>query len=262
MSALLLSLFSLMALGTASAQPASALPPGMPSGPPYGWVRVTHDRTNVECFARKGAVCMTAPKGTVLEVLYIDGNRYENRKSNRYWIMLPPDRWGRRVTGWIRGNAVEHVQPPPAPALKASTAAAPPDLAKKPEAPVAAPPVAAPVARPLIANVVLNFDFDKSTLTADARRKLDNAILKPGPNVVGLAIELDGHADWTGPDAYNDRLGLARAEAVKKYLTEQLEIPADRVTVISFGEHDPVAPNTTRAGRAQNRRVVVKGDGS
>ena len=58
------------------------------------------------------------------------------------------------------------------------------------------------------------------------------------------------------------QLGLARAETVKRYLTERLQIPAERISVVSYGERDPVAPNTTRRGRAQNRRVVVKGDGS
>lgn len=206
---------------------------------------------------------MTAVKGTVLEVLFTDGNRYDHRKANRYWILLPPDRWGRRVTGWIRGNAVEHVPPPPAPALKASLTEAPPDVDKGHETPIAAPAAETPAARAaLISNIVVNFEFGKSALTNEARRKLDSAILKPAPNVMGLAVELEGHADWIGPEAYNDQLGLARAEAVKRYLTEQLGIPTDRVSVVSYGEREPVAPNTTREGRARNRRVVVKGGGS
>jgi outer membrane protein OmpA-like peptidoglycan-associated protein len=242
-------LLGLIPLGTASAQP-------------YGFVRVTHDRTNIECFGRRGAVCMTASKGTVLEVLFTDGSRYDHRKSNRYWILLPPDRWGRRVTGWIRGNAVEHIQPPPLPAAKASLTEVPRELDKRHDTPMPAPVGEVPAARPVISNIVVNFEFGKSTLTDEARRKLDRAILRPAPNVQGLAVELEGHADWIGPEAYNEQLGLARAETVKRYLTEQLQIPAERISVISYGERNPVAPNTTREGRAQNRRVVVKGDGS
>src|SRR5688572_24299975 len=86
--ALILSLFP---LATASAQP-------------YSSVAVTRDQTEIDCFGRISKVCMTAPQGTVLEVLYIDGDRYNHKKSNWYWVLLPPDQWGRRVSGWISGN--------------------------------------------------------------------------------------------------------------------------------------------------------------
>jgi outer membrane protein OmpA-like peptidoglycan-associated protein len=246
-------LLSLIPLGTASAQQ------------PYGFVRVTHDRTKIECFAKKVAVCMTAPKGTLLEVLYIDGDRYNHRKSNRYWILLPPDRWGRRVTGWIRGNAIEHMPPPPTPASKASLAEVPKELDARHEprdTPASAPVEKVPAVRAVIPDVVLNFEFGKSALTDEARRKLDSAIVKPMSDAQSLTIELAGHADWIGSEAYNDRLGLARAETVKRYLTEQLGFPVERISVTSYGEREPVAPNTTREGRAQNRRVVIKSGGS
>ena len=71
-------------------------------------------------------------------------------------------------------------------------------------------------------------------------------------------IEIEGHTDSVGSPAYNERLGLQRAEAVKRYLYEQHHIPLHKMNVISFGEAKPVAPNKTRDGRAQNRRVVVK----
>ena len=57
---------------------------------------------------------------------------------------------------------------------------------------------------------------------------------------------------------YNEKLGLERAEAVKRYLYEQHQIPLHKMNVISYGEDKPVAPNKDRAGRAQNRRVVIK----
>ena len=249
-------LLGLITLGTASAQP--------PAPQLYGFVRVTHDGTRIPCFAKKTAVCMTAPKGTLLEVLYVEGDRYNRKDANRYWIMLPPDRWGRRVTGWIRGSAIEHVPLPPPTALTASVADAPrpPDTHDTPpRAPVPVEKVA-PAARPVIADVVLNFEFGKSALTDEARRKLDGAMLTPAPNTQGLTIELEGHADWVGTQAYNDRLGLARAQTVKRYLTEHFGVPAEGISVVSYGERDPIAPNTTRDGRARNRRVVIKGGGS
>jgi outer membrane protein OmpA-like peptidoglycan-associated protein len=74
-----------------------------------------------------------------------------------------------------------------------------------------------------------------------------------------LSVALEGHADWVGSEAFNERLGLDRAESVRQYLAEQFRIPADQIRVVSFGESSPAAPNTTREGRAQNRRVVIKG---
>ena len=56
----------------------------------------------------------------------------------------------------------------------------------------------------------------------------------------------------------NYKLGLERAEAVKRYLYEQHQVPLHKINVISYGEEKPIAPNKTKAGRAQNRRVVIK----
>jgi outer membrane protein OmpA-like peptidoglycan-associated protein len=56
----------------------------------------------------------------------------------------------------------------------------------------------------------------------------------------------------------NDKLGLARAEAAKKYLYDTYQIPLHKINVISYGEEKPVSPNNTRDGRAQNRRVVIR----
>ena len=58
--------------------------------------------------------------------------------------------------------------------------------------------------------------------------------------------------------AYNEQLGLQRAETVKRYLYTQHQVPLHKINVISYGEDKPLAPNTTRTGRAQNRRVVVR----
>ena len=71
-------------------------------------------------------------------------------------------------------------------------------------------------------------------------------------------IEIEGHTDNVGDVVINERLGLNRAEAVKRYLYEQHQVPLHKINVITYGEDKPVAPNNTRDGRAQNRRVVVK----
>ena len=103
-----------------------------------------------------------------------------------------------------------------------------------------------------------NFKLGKADLPDDVRSKLDELAsrLKADPN--GQYIEIEGHTDSTGTSQANERLGLARAENVKRYLYETYQIPLHKINVISYGEDKPVAPNTTRDGRAQNRRVVIK----
>jgi peptidoglycan-associated lipoprotein len=103
-----------------------------------------------------------------------------------------------------------------------------------------------------------NFKFGQANLPDDAKARLDEVVnqLKANPN--GAYIEVEGYTDNIGSKEYNDKLGLERAESVKKYLYEQHQIPLHRISVISYGPEKPVAPNTTREGRAKNRRVVIK----
>jgi len=103
-----------------------------------------------------------------------------------------------------------------------------------------------------------NFKAGKADLPDDVRGKLDELANKLKSDPAGNFIEIEGHTDSTGTPAINDRLGLARAENVKRYLYETYQIPLHKINVISYGEAKPVAPNTTRDGRAQNRRVVIK----
>ena len=103
-----------------------------------------------------------------------------------------------------------------------------------------------------------NFEPGKADLPADVRAKLDELATKLKADPAGNYIEIEGHTDATGTPAENDRLGLSRAENVKRYLYETYQIPLHKINVISFGESKPVAPNDTRDGRAQNRRVVIK----
>jgi peptidoglycan-associated lipoprotein len=102
------------------------------------------------------------------------------------------------------------------------------------------------------------FKFGKATMPDQAKADIDALVqqLKAEPN--GAYIEIEGHTDNAGPKELNYKLGLERAEAVKRYLYEQHQVPLHKINVISFGEEKPIAPNKNKAGRAQNRRVVIK----
>ena len=103
-----------------------------------------------------------------------------------------------------------------------------------------------------------NFKFGKTDLPDEAKMRLDEVIaqLKANPN--NIFIEIEGHTDNVGGKELNEKLGAERAEAVKRYLYEQHQVPLHKINVISYGEAKPVAPNKTKDGRAQNRRVVVR----
>jgi outer membrane protein OmpA-like peptidoglycan-associated protein len=116
-------------------------------------------------------------------------------------------------------------------------------------------------ARGLIVNMSdVLFDFNKYTLRAAAREKLAKiaGIVLAHP---GLKLEVDGYTDSVGTDEYNLRLSQQRADSVRGYLVEQ-GIRSDNVASNGFGKENPVASNSTAAGRQQNRRVemVVSGD--
>ena len=117
--------------------------------------------------------------------------------------------------------------------------------------------------RKLIFETVLSedrgeFKLGKAELPPDATGALDAMVGQLKGDKKAMWVEIEGHTDSTGDKLMNQRLGLARAEAVKRYLYEQHQIPLHKINVISYGEEKPVAPNHTRAGRAQNRRVVIK----
>ena len=103
-----------------------------------------------------------------------------------------------------------------------------------------------------------NFRFGDAELPDEAKARLDQMIGQLKSNSSNVFIEVEGHTDNVGSPELNERLGMERAEAVKRYLYEQHQVPLHKMNVISYGEDKPVAPNNTRDGRAQNRRVVVK----
>jgi peptidoglycan-associated lipoprotein len=117
--------------------------------------------------------------------------------------------------------------------------------------------------RKLIFETVLSedrgqFKLGRAVLPEDATGALDNMVNQLKADKKNVWVEIEGHTDSTGDKMMNEKLGLARAEAVKRYLYEQHQIPLHKINVISYGEDKPVAPNNTRDGRAQNRRVVIK----
>jgi peptidoglycan-associated lipoprotein len=103
-----------------------------------------------------------------------------------------------------------------------------------------------------------NFAFNKAVLPDEAKARLDKMVTDLKADPKGIFIEIEGHTDNRGTPEINEKIGMERAEAVKRYLYEQHQVPLHKINVISYGEDKPVAPNNTRDGRAQNRRVVVK----
>jgi hypothetical protein len=116
-------------------------------------------------------------------------------------------------------------------------------------------------ARGLIVNMSdVLFDTNKATLKPGARERLAKVagIILAYPD---LHLEIDGHTDSTGSDAYNMQLSEARADAVRDYLAKQ-GVPTNNLFAKGFGKTEPIASNATPAGRQQNRRVelVVSGE--
>jgi peptidoglycan-associated lipoprotein len=103
-----------------------------------------------------------------------------------------------------------------------------------------------------------NFKFGKTQLPDEAKQKIDEMVAHLKQDPKAIYIEIEGHTDNVGDKIVNEKVGLERAQAVQRYLYEQYQVPLHKMSVISYGEEKPIAPNKTKAGRAQNRRVVIK----
>jgi OmpA-OmpF porin, OOP family len=108
-----------------------------------------------------------------------------------------------------------------------------------------------------MADVTVNFGFDKAILTKDDQAQLDSFAAQLG-SAKGYILEVTGGTDSTGPAQYNYDLSQRRADAVVQYLASKYSIPARRFYLIGIGKDQEVAPNTTREGRQKNRRVEVQ----
>lgn len=186
-----------------------------------------------------------------------DGTVWKNGTNELCW----------RDAGWTPATAAPECDgaikpPPPAPPPAPMVAPPPPP---PPPAPVVAPPVVVPVVPPPPPAPVSEkvtfaadafFDTGKSVLKPDAQAKLADLVDKTKAVNLEVIIAV-GHTDTVGSAAYNQKLSIARAEAVKKFLTSK-GIETNRVYTEGKGFTQPVADNKTAEGRSKNRRVEVE----
>lgn len=120
-------------------------------------------------------------------------------------------------------------------------------------------PASAPIAAPAPRHVTLsgdaNFEFNQATLAPAATERLDR-LVSDAKGMTFSTIGVDGYTDSVGSNAYNLRLSEQRAQAVARYLQTR-GLSAKQFDVHGYGKADPVATNSTAAGRAQNRRVEI-----
>jgi outer membrane protein OmpA-like peptidoglycan-associated protein len=102
----------------------------------------------------------------------------------------------------------------------------------------------------------VKFPVDSAKLSPEAQQRLTAFADKLKTDNRNVYLEIQGHTDSRGSDTLNQRLGEERAEAVRLFMNQH-GVPLNRMSTISYGKKDPVADNKTRAGRAQNRRVVL-----
>jgi outer membrane protein OmpA-like peptidoglycan-associated protein len=102
----------------------------------------------------------------------------------------------------------------------------------------------------------VKFPTDQHALSPEAEQRLGELVQRLKSENRNVYLEIQGYTDSTGAHDYNDKLGEARAEAVRRYLNQQ-GVALNRMATISYGQEAPVAPNDTREGRAQNRRVAI-----
>ena len=102
----------------------------------------------------------------------------------------------------------------------------------------------------------VKFPSNRAQLSPEAQERLTQLVQKLKSENKPVYLEIQGHTDSAGDAKYNEKLGYDRAEAVRKFLSQQ-GLPLSRMSTISYGEELPAVPNTNRQSRAQNRRVAV-----
>lgn len=165
-----------------------------------------------------------------------------------------------RDASWTPATAAPGCDGALAAAPKAAAAAAAPAAAAvaAPATAAAVAPAATKAAAPAKVTYAADafFDFDKAVLKPEGKAKLDDLVSK----VKGINLEVIiavGHTDSVGGDTYNQKLSVARSEAVKAYLVSK-GIEKNRVYTEGKGSKQPVADNKTSEGRAKNRRVEIE----
>ena len=102
----------------------------------------------------------------------------------------------------------------------------------------------------------VKFPTNVHKLSEEAQARLTELATRLKTDNKNVYLEIQGHTDATGSPEYNEKLGEERAEAARLFLNKQ-GVALNRIATISYGQDAPVAPNTTKDGRAQNRRVVI-----
>jgi outer membrane protein OmpA-like peptidoglycan-associated protein len=144
----------------------------------------------------------------------------------------------------VSGTTTPPPPPPPPPAPKPAPPPPPPP-----------PPPAPKVERTIILDDVL-FEFDESTIKPQAAEILDRLVAFMNENP-SSKVNLSGHTDSIGTEAYNLKLSDRRWMSVRDYVVKK-GVDSSRVSGQGFGESKPIADNETAAGRAKNRRVEIK----
>jgi OOP family OmpA-OmpF porin len=127
------------------------------------------------------------------------------------------------------------------------------DISVKP----AAAPVDATVCQQLFSDLlakgIIRFESGRATIDPDSAGLLDR-LVETALRCPATNIEIAGHTDADGEDAFNQALSEKRAQAVTDYLVKA-GLPANRFTAVGYGSSQPVASNDTDQGKAQNRRI-------